>query len=526
MTEKFTMREGQRVRKGDLLMRTEPFVHTLYLDYKNKFCDQCFKKRPLEPCPGCGVDFYCCDECRQVALPLHALECDQIQQFAPATLSDFARFLAKTILKLKNGGDKEWVTIDNKLRHQFRHMRQAPSAVRKCSQYSEDVAAKKKELQRFFGDRYSLPDEFFVDVYFQLKTNSFGVMDETGEPLGEAIYIDVAIYKHSCRPNAVLSFEGTQLSVRATADAPKYHRDLFRHSYISVFTPRAVRQEQLLSGYGFECRCERCADEDLEAVENSVNCGNPKCSYPVEIPAREADSVIVPLEKDPQLQCPRCRYKGYPPDFEDRYWELVDEYEEVFDFYEYPENDEDLKYVVNYAIAQVRRRQSKQEGGHNRMVMHPFNVHRVRLLEAASGSALRLGYAAWALRFSELNIDGIRHCCGEYGPHYGHSLLQQGKLCVRLQRYKKAARYFRQASSSLQVSRGPDCRLLQEEVYPLLEATQQVWGLVKSSTMSVRDFERMERMWKLRQGRKVRWGYYAYAALIATMLVLGVTSYR
>ncbi|XP_018016095.1 N-lysine methyltransferase SMYD2-A [Hyalella azteca] len=525
MSGRVTMREGQRVRRGDVIMRGRPFVHILFREFKKHYCDQCIKKRESEPCPGCGQDFYCSDACRQEALPLHSLECARLKAYAPECLSDFARFMARTILKLRNGGDREWVVIDNKLSRQFRHMMTHSDAMAKCEKRSQDLANKKGELRSFFGKDYPLTDEFFLDVYSKIKVNNFGMMSEECFSLGQAIYIDAAIYNHSCQPNAVLCFDGTEMTVRATVDVTRYHRDLFQHSYIDHLAPWGQRQRQLLLEYCFECRCQRCSDEYLTALENTLNCGNPKCEYPVEVPDEEdmaADMDGGPLK----LQCPRCSYSSFPEDVVQQYRRLVTEYEHVIEYYYYPDDKSDLEYVVNYALTEVTRRQSKDEGGHMRMLLHPFNIHRIRLLEAAYDSAIELTDAVDALKFAELNIEGIKHRVGEFGQLYGNRLLEMGKLCVRLERYKKALRHFREAERILEVCLGPENRLVQEELRPLMEATSQVLGLIRSSSLRLRDFQKLDKAWKQRHKKKIQWIYYAYGLLIVTMVVLGVTGYR
>jgi hypothetical protein len=53
-------------------------------------------------------------------------------------------------------------------------------------------------------------------------------------------------------------------------------RTQFQHSYIDHLAPWEQRQRQLLLEYFFECRCQRCRDEYLTALENTLNCGKFK----------------------------------------------------------------------------------------------------------------------------------------------------------------------------------------------------------------------------------------------------------
>lgn len=55
-------------------------------------------------------------------------------------------------------------------------------------------------------------------ILIQMVTNSFSVTDEQQKVIGSTLYLAGSIFDHSCRPNAVVTFQGTKLTVRAVED--------------------------------------------------------------------------------------------------------------------------------------------------------------------------------------------------------------------------------------------------------------------------------------------------------------------
>lgn len=64
-------------------------------------------------------------------------------------------------------------------------------------------------------------DEFLIKpskLLFQMVINSFTILDIDMNSIGTGIYLAASILDHSCNPNAVATFDGKTISIRATKD--------------------------------------------------------------------------------------------------------------------------------------------------------------------------------------------------------------------------------------------------------------------------------------------------------------------
>lgn len=92
--------------------------------------------------------------------------------------------------------------------------------------------------------------------------------------IGTGIYLAASIMDHSCKPNAVATFEGPQLSIRLMEDIPELIWDNIRISYIDQIDLPATRRAELKKSYYFDCDCERCSDATIEPKMVAMACPN------------------------------------------------------------------------------------------------------------------------------------------------------------------------------------------------------------------------------------------------------------
>lgn len=50
--------------------------------------------------------------------------------------------------------------------------------------------------------------------------NAFNILDNEMNSIGTGIYLGVSVTDHSCKPNAVATFDGTTLYIRTIEDLP------------------------------------------------------------------------------------------------------------------------------------------------------------------------------------------------------------------------------------------------------------------------------------------------------------------
>lgn len=59
--------------------------------------------------------------------------------------------------------------------------------------------------------------------------NAFNILDQELNSIATGIYLGVSITDHSCKPNAVATFDGTTLFIRTIEDLPSIDWSKVRH---------------------------------------------------------------------------------------------------------------------------------------------------------------------------------------------------------------------------------------------------------------------------------------------------------
>lgn len=55
---------------------------------------------------------------------------------------------------------------------------------------------------------------------FQMVVNAFNILDQEMNSIATGIYLGVSVTNHSCKPNAVATFDGKTLFIRTIEDLP------------------------------------------------------------------------------------------------------------------------------------------------------------------------------------------------------------------------------------------------------------------------------------------------------------------
>lgn len=152
-----------------------------------------------------------------------------------------------------------------------------------------------------------------MTIYGRLCTNGFNILDPEMISIGTGIYLGVSIVDHSCKPNAVATFEGLTLKLRLTEDLTFQHWSQINISYIDLINTREDRRKELKNAYYFLCTCSKCVDTKEEEEMLAAACPNSKC-----------EDFITNLS---ELVLHECRNCGQ--NLND---EFVESYKEVMDF--------------------------------------------------------------------------------------------------------------------------------------------------------------------------------------------------
>ncbi|SAL98298.1 hypothetical protein [Absidia glauca] len=103
--------------------------------------------------------------------------------------------------------------------------------------------------------------EQLVQYLCRFQCNNFGIHDDRLFTIGEGTYPVASLFNHSCRPNAVVMFEGALLSI--VAIEPISPDQEVTIAYVDAAHDRSHRKSTLSSKYFFDCLCVRCVDTDI-----------------------------------------------------------------------------------------------------------------------------------------------------------------------------------------------------------------------------------------------------------------------
>ncbi|XP_011636441.1 histone-lysine N-methyltransferase SMYD3 isoform X2 [Pogonomyrmex barbatus] len=428
------------VSKGTTILYEKPFAYVVRSVVREERCDYCLQSGKLSKCSGCQYVYYCDRKCQKESWPIHKAECPRLKKIFPREMPDAARLMARIILKLNQGGANEMGYYSEKNFRKFKDL---------MSHYS-DIKTDTKRLEHFTmlcGVLFQFLDETLIPnvaelmgIYGRLCTNCFNILDLDMNTIGAGIYLGASVMDHSCKPNAVVTFEGTTLIVRTLTDLPFLDWSQIRISYIDLLNSNKARREELHSSYYFWCDCERCKGEELMA--EAAACPNLSCDSPCSI---EAD------------KCEKCNAK-ISIEFKETFQEVV-----TFTTHHL----EKMKTMAYLDVSKVCLK--KQKG-----VLHKFNIQHIRTLELAHTAAVNLESWQDAELYGMELLPGYLLYLGEVHPLTGWLYLMIGKVQFYLEKSKEALKALNKANMILMITHGDKHSLVREELQPLLcQATME-----------------------------------------------------
>ncbi|GAB7338519.1 hypothetical protein MBLNU457_5269t2 [Dothideomycetes sp. NU457] len=123
--------------------------------------------------------------------------------------------------------------------------------------------------------------ETVEDSLKKIMTNALTLVKWTFDPLGIAFDPLICSANHSCDPNAVVTFDGSAVSLRSLRPIAK-DEEVFI-TYIDCTNPYTVRQEELRDRYGFICACSKCQRKGSDETQTTVS---PSSSRAIRKPDR------------------------------------------------------------------------------------------------------------------------------------------------------------------------------------------------------------------------------------------------
>jgi hypothetical protein len=111
------------------------------------------------------------------------------------------------------------------------------------------------------------------------------------ETIGLALYLNAALLNHSCDPNCMTLFRGSQLIIKSKPGKKDQTEPTISYGPLASRMPLAERRNILLEKWHFLCTCHACVKEEQESTRNSEY----RCSHCNGLFATTAQ------------QCPKCQ---------------------------------------------------------------------------------------------------------------------------------------------------------------------------------------------------------------------------
>lgn len=261
------------VAKGAVIISEKPFAYTLNVRNADRLCHTCLKESPnLSTCSRCKEVSYCSSECQKADRVDHTKECQSICKVKPHVPTQTMRLMLRVIRRL----DRESQKGDGSVCAAFRKLVSHQDSIKAETKVKYAQMAGLVRDCRVTGEELPIFEDLkaIVELFCTFENNNFSILNDDLQTVGAGLFVESTALNHSCAPNAVATFEGPVLSVRATKDIGRGEEVTI--SYIELAASTDARRAELQPRYFFDCQCKLCTDgleRDLELgrLADSVN---------------------------------------------------------------------------------------------------------------------------------------------------------------------------------------------------------------------------------------------------------------
>ncbi|KAH8286761.1 hypothetical protein KR018_005133, partial [Drosophila ironensis] len=429
-----------KAKRGQRILTEMPFVFVLKSKYLNTRCDHCL----LEPtdkvskCGRCMYVSYCNGNCQMQAWEYHKMECGMLKKVFPRIVPDAARMLCRLILHLQGDGSSMRSYYTDQDYRKFSDLMSHADEIKEDPNRQEHFNSLLVVLETLFAEsNISVPPASEVlDIYGRLITNGFNILDPEMNSVGTGIYLGVSVTDHSCKPNAVATFQGKELRIYLTEDMPVLDWSKIFISYIDLLNTPELRRQDLKDNYYFLCNCVKCKNPTEAREMNAALCPNSNCATGINIELNN---------------CHRCG-AGITPKMRNIFNEVTALTRISLDSM----NQVDYLDVGKVCL-------DKQKG-----VLHPLNVWHVKTLDSAFEAAINMSKFEEAIEYGKLLLPGVLKYHGEYNPLVGLVQMKLGKMLLFCGKIRAAYKCLEDAKALLIVTHGREHTLLTTELGPLI----------------------------------------------------------
>lgn len=425
------------IKRGDRILSEKPFAFVLKSKYRKERCDNCLSSNKVMKCSSCNYVYYCNRACQMQAWPLHKIECPFLKRIYPRTVPDAARMLCKLIIKLNNGGDLERGYYTDNCFRKFRDLMSHYQEIKNDAKRLEHLESLHAVLSDMMQDSAIVPNQLeLLTIYGRLITNGFNILDAEMNSIATAIFLGVSVTDHSCKPNAVATFEGTTLHIHATEEIECLDWSKIFISYIDLLNIPEHRRRDLKDNYYFWCICSKCTDDEETMQMEGACCTNRKCYAVV---------------NGSMTNCLQCG-TGISPRHRKGFNEVMSLTKTQL---------ETMKDVAYLDVCKILLNKQSE-------FMHPLNVWYIKTLDAAFEAAIDVGKWSEALEYGKKLLPGFRNYYGDWNPLLGLLYMKLAKIQLHESYLQEAVLNFQEARKILEVTHGHDHSLIQSELKPLL----------------------------------------------------------
>ncbi|KAF9955140.1 hypothetical protein BGZ72_003985 [Mortierella alpina] len=295
------------LKQGTTVITSRPLCNpVIFPTHRSLHCETCFRSRTsksradasaieLERCSVCKKRYYCNRECFTVAWKgWHRWICADKEQ--EDLDYEMLKMVVMSIERLRNGTYKDEAEDEQQQQHDGSSLasgnvkgeslaltayvfstlmgHEAVSDPGVLANYTE-IATRIREqlLQSKFafksvssrGEPPSVTE--LVQYLCRFHCNNFSIHDAELFTMAEGTFPIGALFNHSCRPNAIVMYEGQVQVVRALEDIAIGQEVCT--SYVDNGVQRQERRQLLKEKYYFDCHCPRCCDDQDPQESNA-----------------------------------------------------------------------------------------------------------------------------------------------------------------------------------------------------------------------------------------------------------------
>jgi len=223
------------IKSGEPILWEEPLAWELEEPWRERRCASCARgadeNHVMVPCRGCNGAFHICDTCEAHPSCKDFARIVETGKTSPTPNAMASLKVAKALLR--GGSDGACVEALT--------WRRVP--------YSPDMDV-------FSGWTMA---SVIHSAHVRLVCNQFTVRMRDMTPIGRGLYPATSMFNSDCCPNITTCFQSdspTEMTILTTRTVEAGEE--LCGCYVEVYQPRSVRQQQLKSGWGFDCSCSRC----------------------------------------------------------------------------------------------------------------------------------------------------------------------------------------------------------------------------------------------------------------------------